>query len=292
MQKRTGWILLGAAVVGPVIGFLIACVVTYVMPKKYESEAIIEVKPLDGSSPSSAMTPQFFGTQFEMIKNHDSLGQVVDTLELVNKWSMDRETAIRILKGIVNTQNIRGTDLISIRVRHTDKEDARDITAEVARAYRNYRAGITDAVEKSRLAELNKAVKEQEEKVEERTKVLRTIPIPVDPIPVDPVPKIRFGGGPDYADAKKDLEADQALLQQMKLKQAEASVLRKSPFIGVDVHEDPQITDAPVSPNVILNLSLGAALGFILSPLMALPLIVLLTRLNPVKVGSPTVHPG
>ena len=91
---------------------------------------------------ASPMTPQFFGTEFEKIKSRNSLAKVVDNLELVNRWNVDKETAIRILKGIVNTQNIRGTDLISIRVRHTNKVDARDVTEEVAKAYKAYRAEI------------------------------------------------------------------------------------------------------------------------------------------------------
>ena len=92
--------------------------------------------------------------------------------ELVNKWGVDKETAIRILKGIVNTQNIRGTDLISITVRHTDKEDARNVTAEVARAYKAYRTEIESRDADKGLYELNKAVRDQEDKVEERRKVL------------------------------------------------------------------------------------------------------------------------
>ncbi len=53
---------------------------------------------------SNRMTPQFFGTEFEKIKSSNSLSKVVENLELVNKWGVDKETAIRTLKGIVNTR--------------------------------------------------------------------------------------------------------------------------------------------------------------------------------------------
>jgi polysaccharide biosynthesis transport protein len=121
------------------------------------------------------MTPQFFGTEFEKIKSRNSLMKVVENLELVNRWNVDKETALRILKGIVSTQNIRGTDLISIRVRHTSKVDARDVTDEVAKAYRAYRSEIESGDAERQLHELNKAVRDQEDKVEERRKVLATI---------------------------------------------------------------------------------------------------------------------
>jgi len=181
IRNRYGIILLTLLLV-----FMTAAVITYVMPKKYESEATIEVKPrMPGMSPlgsqmseisgANRMTPQFFGTEFEKIKSRNSLEKVVDSLELVTRWNVDKETALRILKGIVSTQNIRGTDLISIRVRHTNKLDARDVTDEVAKAYKAYRTEIEDRDCDKALVELNKAVRDQEDKVEDRRKVLATI---------------------------------------------------------------------------------------------------------------------
>jgi polysaccharide biosynthesis transport protein len=404
IKNRYGIILLTLLLV-----FMTAAVITYVMPKKYESEAIIEVKPrATGMSPlgnefskASMMTPQFFGTEFEKIKSRNSLSKVVENLELVNKWSVDKETALRILKGIVNTQNIRGTDLISIRVRHTNKEDARDVTAEVARAYKAYRTEIESRFADKNLYELNKAVRDQEDKVEERRKVLATIvrtkgiiykgqdsfygssgvnedqgaeialetynkleqekmqlasqinsllkydsdqlivyaagldlpdniiknlypqylerKLQLDSLKIsglgDQHPTIKAAkeqiegmkrqldegvvnlratlqaqlnmatdrlksvevrkdetreeaikrglDAQDYVDAKRDFETDQELLQQMKLKQVVENAANKIPPDSIEVHDDPQISDAPVSPNVTLNLVLGAVVGLI-----------------------------
>ncbi len=406
IKNRYGIILLTLLLV-----FMTAAVITYVMPKKYESEAIIEVKPREvGMSPLGALSPgssgsmmtaQFFGTEFEKIKSRNSLSKVVDTLELVNKWNVDKETALRILKGIVNTQNIRGTDLISIRVRHTNKEDARDVTAEVARAYKEYRTEIESRYADKNLYELNKAVRDQEDKVEERRKVLATIVrtkgiiykgqdsfygtngvnddqgaqnaqetfnqleqekmqlesqinsllkydsdqlivyaaglnLPDNVIknlypqylesnlrlsslktsglgdnhPTVKAAKEQIEGmkrqldegvvnlratlqaqlnmavdrlksvearrndtrenaiktgldAQDYVDAKRDFETDQELLQQMKLKQVAETITNKLPHDSIEVHDDPQISDSPVSPNVTLNLVLGAVVGLI-----------------------------
>lgn len=181
VKNRYGIILLTLLMV-----FMTAAVITYVMPKKYESQAIIEVKPrMAAMSPlgphmaetmgARMMTAQFFGTEFEKIKSRNSLQKVVEGLELTNRWSVDQESAIGILKGVVNTQNIRGTDLIAIRVRHANKVDARDIAEEVAKAYREYRDEIENRDAELQLQELNKAVRDQEDKVEERRKVLATI---------------------------------------------------------------------------------------------------------------------
>ena len=294
MFKRFWWVFLAMIPVGSITGLFVAAVVTYVMPKQFESEAVIEVKPQAGQ-----LAPQFFGTEFEKIKSRNSLAKVVDNLELINRWGVDKETAIRILKGIVTTQNIRGTDLISIRVRHTNKEDTRDITAEVARAYRAYRMEILKRGEGERLLELKKAVRDQEDKVEERRQVVSII------VKNKGVPdkgsdlldgnaeagssedaKRRALEAQDYADAKRDLETDQALLQSLKLKQINDEITAKIQDEAIVIHEVPQIAQAPVSPNVTLNLVLGTALGFLLSPLLSLPFIYLLSRLIPAKAIS------
>jgi len=404
IKNRYGIILLTLLLV-----FMTAAVITYVMPKKYESEAVIEVKPRDAGDSaigmaarqSAQMTPQFFGTEFEKIKSRNSLSKVVEKLELPNKWSVDKETALQILKGIVSTQNIRGTDLISILVRHTNKEDARDVTAEVARAYKAYRTEIETRDTERNLFELNKAVRDQEDKVEERRKVLATIvrtkgiiykgqdsfygssgvdedqgartaleaynsleqekmqlesqitsllkydsdqlivyaaglDLPDNVIkslyPQYLERKLQFDSlkisglgerhptvlaakenilglkrqldegvvnlratlqaqlamaeerlksvevrkedtreeaikrgldAQDYVDAKRDFETDQELLQQMKLRQTDEVIRSKGRPDSIEVHDDPQIAGGPSSPNVTLNLVLGAVVGLI-----------------------------
>lgn len=180
IKNRYGIILLTLLLV-----FMTAAVITYVMPKKFESEAVIEIKPKTGgmsplgnmiSDPGArAMTPNFFPTEFEKIRSYNSLAKVVTNLDLVDKWQVDKDIAIKILKSIVDTQNTRGTDMISIRVRHTSKDIARDVTEEVVRAYKDYRMEIEKGDADRTLYELNKAVRDQEDKVEERRKVLSTI---------------------------------------------------------------------------------------------------------------------
>ncbi len=181
IKNRYGVILLTLLLV-----FMTAAVITYVMPKKYESFARIEVKPrgslvsplsreFSETSGTMRMTPQFFATEFEKIKSRNALSRVVDRLDLTTKWGEDKENVLKILKNIVNTQNIRGTDLIEIRVRHTKPEDACEIAAEVARAYREYREDEETRAAQRALAELNNAVRKQEEIVEERRKVVENL---------------------------------------------------------------------------------------------------------------------
>ena len=179
IKNRYGIILLTLALV-----FMTASVITYVMPEKYESTAVIQVKPrgkafesLDGVSSSrmAMMTPQFFGTEFEIIKSQNSLIRVIKKLELANKWEVSVDQALEILKNIVRTENKRGTDLIEIMVRHTDKDDARDIADEVAEAYREYRSELENESLNKGINELKRAVQVQEDETQEAYKELTTL---------------------------------------------------------------------------------------------------------------------
>jgi Mg-chelatase subunit ChlD/tetratricopeptide (TPR) repeat protein len=183
------------------------------LPRDYEAEAVIEIKPRErtidpnGSvmRPTPAMTAQFFGTEFEKIKSRNSLSKVIDNLDLTSKWNTDRETALKILKDSVETENIRGTDLIAIRARHPNEEDARDIAAEVTRAYKEYRTDLENKSQVMGINEIRKAVRLQEDKVEERRKVLTTISRTKDIIYYGD-PEMSRGGG-----FEEDSEATHAL---------------------------------------------------------------------------------
>jgi len=90
----------------------------------------------------------------------------------------------------------------------------------------------------------------------------------------------------DYADAKKDLETQQEILKALTISRMNAEVRYKTPSESLVIHEEPVIAQSPISPNVSLNLTLGLAIGLFLSPLIALPLMWVLTQRKPSK--SPT----
>ncbi len=180
IKNRYGVILLTFLLV-----FMTAAVITYVMPKKYQSTAVVQVNSRAAeltifgqgynTSGGRMMTPQFFGTQFEVIKSQKVLRRVVETLDLTKRWGVDAEDALGTLKNIVDTQNIRGTELITIRVRHTNAEDARDVAMEVAKAYRDRRTELENERAQQALEKLDNALREQEDRVEEKRKVLNMI---------------------------------------------------------------------------------------------------------------------
>lgn len=179
IKNRYGIILLTFLLV-----FMTALVITYVMPKKYEATTVLQVRPntpamnvLQGvvDQGRNFTSQSFFPTEFEVIKAQKTLDIVIDELELMSRWGMSREEVRRSLEEIIDAENIRGTDLIEIRVRASSAEDATLIAERVSDAYRSRRTSLENQRTETALAELRDAVQKQEDTVEDKRKALTTI---------------------------------------------------------------------------------------------------------------------
>ncbi len=170
VKNRYGMIILTFLLV-----LLTAAVITYVMPKMYESKVVVEINPYGaktdalrvGGESRARMTRQFLQTQFAIIKSEETLKKVNDQLKLSRRWGMSEKLALGVLSGIVNTKQERGTDLIEISVRHGKREDVKLIADQVAKSYGQRR---TDRLDKRRLESINEFKDKrrvQEDKVED-----------------------------------------------------------------------------------------------------------------------------
>lgn len=173
IKNRYGVILITLLLV-----FMTAAVITYVMPKKFVSTAVVQVKPStrvgvalgNEFAGTSVMTPQFFATEFEVIRSQLTLKYVLQRLSLTTRWNMTEEETLSTLSNIVDAENIRGTDLIQISVKHTAAEDARDVAKEVYEAYKKRREDKERMTAEEGMKELEKAVLDQSDVVEEKRK--------------------------------------------------------------------------------------------------------------------------
>lgn len=173
LRNRYGIILLTFLLV-----FLTAAVITRVMPRKFASTAVVQVNTPGGGFSSGLgvlESRQYFQTQFEVITAAKTLKLVCDSLDLKNKWGSDEDTVISILKGMVETTQRTGTDLIEITVAHIDNEVARDVAAEVAEAYQDRRNSEEQNRAEKQLAALDREIEQQNDRVEAKRKVLDTI---------------------------------------------------------------------------------------------------------------------
>ena len=271
MFSRHPWLPIVTITLGVMGGFFLSAIVTYVMPKKYESEAVVQVVPQNGTSiRSSELVEREMATVSQVFTSREVLTRVIGALELVQRWNLDSDTCVQMLKTIVQVESIRGTDLFSIRCRHTNKVDARDIANEVVMAYKNYRAETELKQVNTRLNELRKAIRNQEDKVEENYKILSILlkskGIPAANADASTMTVDQL----DIVDAKRAGETEGALLQRMKLKQTEETIKAKIPGDSIQIHSPALIGESPVSPNVTLNLIIGTAAGFLAGILLTL----------------------
>lgn len=287
MFKRYWPIFLLMVFVGPLAGCAVAFLVNQMTPKLYESQIVIEVKPRVMTGSSELSRPALFSTPEDSIENHSALikspeilSLAAENLQLSERWGMERNDTLFILTNIVIVGRIRGTDLFYIRVRHTDNVAARDIADGVARAYNQHRNETQQRRAESVLREINKAVHKQEDIVEGIRKQLFAANAKLSS---EEGSAENASATDDFEKLKSEFVAAQDVLQEMKLKQMGETISLKIPRESVELHEPAVISDRPVAPNVSLNLVLGTAAGFLLSPLLAMPVIWLLGHLMPSK---------
>ena len=144
LRNRYGIIILTTLLI-----FATAAIITYITPERYESTAVIAIHPpqtgidplnmgSDGVT-GAIMSRNYMQTQFELITSEKTLAKVESELDLSSQWNVETDTAISILKGIVSTVPIRGTDLVEITAEHKQKDECQQIAQQVALAYKSER---------------------------------------------------------------------------------------------------------------------------------------------------------
>ncbi len=273
MSARYAWIPLLSIVIGLTAGFLISATITYVMPKQYESEAIVQIRPRGfGLGVDASMVERELTTERQVMLSREVLERVAQSLKLPERWNLDPESCLQVLGASLQITAIEGTDLSAIKCRSTDQMDARDIANEVADAYKDYRQNGEQVVVERQLRELNKVVREQEDKVEEARKVLSLLirnQATANPADSNAEPRNQ-----DITDAKRNFETESELLKTLKLKQITETIQGKIPGESVQIHSRAVVAIAPCSPNVSYNLMVGSFAGFVGGALIGIVLML------------------
>lgn len=181
LRNRYGIIILATLLI-----FATAAIITYVIPDKYKSSCVVEIyNPQSGFDPLGGVSKQtlngalfsrnYMETQFEKIRAEVTLKNVAEDLDLPSQWNMEMDQAVAMLKGIVKTEPVRGTDLIEIVAEHKDKEECQQIAQATALSYKNQREAQEAQRVDAQLAALDSELQTQEDKVQQKRNVLNTI---------------------------------------------------------------------------------------------------------------------
>lgn len=173
---RVRWVLILLAFLLVVIT---AAVVTYFQPRQYQSSVFIEVK-------STAETPRIFGSEsnipyhdpqlaptvYQVIQRTGILYPVIEDLKLQDKWSHDgvrptREQSYQILRGSLQVDEVRNTDLLQISVFDTDPQEAANIANKIVAVYQEKRVQEEREILNRAVATMNEEVAKEEKRVED-----------------------------------------------------------------------------------------------------------------------------
>lgn len=154
---------------------------TLTMPKIYMANARISVRedmldvPVFERQFLSSYNPFFLKTQYEIIQSRPILYQVIQNLDLQQRWAakygaegglLRREDAYMVLSKSVRVSQYRDTSLIDIQVYSEDREEAAKIANEIANVYREQRLSLKRREVKRGVDALENELQKQQERVD------------------------------------------------------------------------------------------------------------------------------
>ena len=173
LRVRWGLILLAFLLV-----VITASVVTFFQPREYQSSVFIEVK-------STAETPRIFGTDgtlpfhdpqlaptvYQIIQRTGILYPVIEDLKLQDKWTRNGsrptlQQAYQILRGQLDLDEVRNTDLLQISVFDSDPQEAADIANKIVAVYQEKRVQEEKEILNRAVETMNEEVAKEDRKVE------------------------------------------------------------------------------------------------------------------------------
>ena len=165
-----------------------AGVTTYFLPRQYESNVIIEVEQneqkirifTEGYQGAMGMDPRFATTQFQIIQRKEMLYPVIESLQLVERWSEEfgvrtPEQAYFKLRGMIDVREVRNTNLLQISVESTDPQEASDLANSIAQEYQRKRIEEQQKIIARSLATLEDEVSKQRTKVQQANEEMSRI---------------------------------------------------------------------------------------------------------------------
>ncbi|BDS08310.1 hypothetical protein NT6N_33500 [Oceaniferula spumae] len=127
MFRRFWWMFLVMIPVGVLFGIGAGSIYAYVTPKKYESNTIIEIKRPPGDFTSSVS----LSTSIAALSARETLSDVSSSLDLEQRWKLNEDQVINRLESMIVASQRRGTDLIELKVRGSNRVDNMEIANRI-----------------------------------------------------------------------------------------------------------------------------------------------------------------
>jgi uncharacterized protein involved in exopolysaccharide biosynthesis len=242
---------------------------TFLLPDSYSSTTRIQVEQdanqaVNSNLGSTSFDPYFIQTTFEIIESEVVLKNVVDTLDLNEKWGKkfnDRKPlktaeTMLILKNSMQLTPVRNTKLIAITVYSDEPREAAQIANAVAASYRAYRIQVHRELALQNVTALQEQYQPIETEIgqtQARLNLMREQLKVGDNISSNPTPQEQA-----YWDEKGELDQMLAMRKLLGLKISADKLDAQIPQAMMVQVVDPAVPGrAPVKPNKPLNISIG-----------------------------------
>ena len=217
-----------------VLGLVLAGIVCMVAPRSYESRCVAEPGAMPGLT-IGATDPE---TVCAIMVSKKNLMAASATLELEKRWGYDPETVCGILQKTTTATVQANGKLVEVTVRNQSPADARDIAAEVVRAWgRHMRDEARDFCTKSIDLASNKAEIHRlnaEQYGQDLAACLARKP--ENPAVPDGI--------------RLKLDRERSLEKAMRDEEARLIAQRETRSIPLVIHEEPVMATKAVSPDV------------------------------------------
>ena len=147
--NRWKWTVRFGLMLVPFILLLSGGLTLFLAPNKYSSTTLFSLE--NGPPPQEIV---------ELLESLNTLERVVDRLELVNRMEVDKETAMRIVRGTTKGKIVPNTRLIEITVTALNKVDARDIAEQIPVSLRDVLVETSRTKDKEKATEMDDLIRE------------------------------------------------------------------------------------------------------------------------------------
>ncbi len=172
IRNRIGLITLSFLLV-----FLVAAIVTYIMPRKYRGKVEMKIErnvnklPVfsrDMSDQPYALGENMIRTEYESITKLETLYPVIEAFDLVKHWELSnrQDAANRLRKNLDTQSNVR-SDFVVIEYFDEDPKLAADIANAVAESYKTKRVEIESEQKNAALQIIQKQIADLEQRSNE-----------------------------------------------------------------------------------------------------------------------------
>lgn len=259
-----------------VLGLVLAGIVCYIHPRKYESRCVVEPGAMPGLT-IGATDPE---TVCAIMKSKENLIRVAEDLDLTKRWGYDSESTCEILQSTVSAKVQANGKLVDVTVTLGKPEDARDIAAAVVRAWGKQMRDAVTTHAKEAITHAQTGAEVHQLNADQFDKELAACLARQPENPAVP------------AGIREKRDRERALEQAMRAEVIRLTALRDIQHVPLVIHEQPVFSRKPVLPDVPALFGRWATGALLTGLCLALPAAAMAQRAKQRRAASERLDSG